>query len=134
MQVGQLNTPLDITFKANDQWGFLDNYRLAIAKCGGPFGVVESIPGISAGDYPPNAEANNCPGYRGTMELDKFGDVNAHAITYTPDATEGGWLKPTEDYSLFNVSLSAQKRETNGYNTGISGHYHQSHHFAIQKI
>jgi hypothetical protein len=134
MQVAQLNTPLDITFKANDQWGFLDNYRLAIGKCGGPFGVIESIPGISAGDYPPNAEANNCPGYRGTMELDKFGDVNAHAITYTPDATEDGWLKPTEDYSLFNVSLSAQKRETNGYNTGISGPYHHSHHFAIQKI
>ena len=24
MQVAQLNTPLDITFRANDQWGFLD--------------------------------------------------------------------------------------------------------------
>lgn len=134
MQPGQLNTPLDITFRANDQWGFLDNYRLGISKCGGDFGIAESLPGISSGDYPPNAEANNCPGYRGTMELDKFGDVNPHAITYTPTAAEGGWLKPTEDYSLFNVSLSAQKRETNGYNTGISGVYHASHTFAIQKI
>src|SRR6185436_9316470 len=47
-----LNTPLKLRFKANDEWGFLDNYAMSISKCGAAFAVVESIPGISSGSNP----------------------------------------------------------------------------------
>ncbi len=130
-----LNTPLNILFKANDKFGFLDHYDLGISKCGTTFGIAESIPGISSGSNPSNTDSNSCPGYKGTSELSKFGDNNSHAITYTPSAAEGGWLKADVGYSLFYVGLSAAKRQTNGYNSGLdSSSYSVAFTFAIQKI
>ncbi|MDQ3022449.1 MAG: hypothetical protein M3R36_18060 [Bacteroidota bacterium] len=96
--------------------------------------MVESIPGISSGSNPSNTDGNGCPGYKGTAELTKFGDYNSHAITYTPSAVEEGWLKSTEGYSLFFVHLKAAKRQTNGYNSGISSLYSSTFTFAIQKF
>jgi hypothetical protein len=130
-----LNTPLNITFKANDQWGFLDHYALSISKCGTPFAVDESIPGISAGSNPGNTDALGCPGYRGTAEIGKFGDLNSHLITYSPSPSPTKkWLEPAESYTLYYVDLVAQKRETNGYNSGLSGNYVNGAQFAVERL
>lgn len=134
MKASKMMEPLKIKFKANDKEGFQDYYSLAIAKCGGSFDVVESIPGISSGSNPSNTDANDCPGYKGTAEVTKFGDFDAHEITYTPAASEGGWLHGIESYSMFSVGLYAAKRQTNGYNGGISGTYQTGATFAIEKI
>jgi hypothetical protein len=135
MKDGSLNTPLRIKFKANDQWGFLDNYDLNISKCGAGFPVVESLPGISEGSNPGNTDGNNCPGYRGTAEMSKFGDLNSHEITYSPaPVPTKKWLESTESYTVYYVGLSAAKRETNGYNTGINGNYYTSTSFAVERI
>lgn len=120
MKDAYLNTPMHITFKANDQWGFLDHYDLSLNKCGSPFAVVESIPGISSGNNPGNTDAGGCPGYHGTAELSKFGDLNSHEITYSPDPVPTKkWLENGESYTVYFIGLSAAKRETNGYNSGI---------------
>jgi hypothetical protein len=130
-----LNTPLKLRFKANDEWGFLDNYAMSISKCGAAFAVVESIPGISSGSNPGNTDALGCPGYRGTAELSKFGDLNSHQITYSPSPVPTKkWLESGEGYTLYYVNLSANKRETNGYNSGISGTYINSASFAVERL
>jgi len=135
MKDAYLNTPMHIIFKANDQWGFLDNYDLDLTKCGADFDVVESIPGISEGSNPGNTDANNCPGYRGTAELSKFGDLNSHEITYSPSPVPTKkWLENAESYTVYFIGLSAVKRETNGYNTGYSGYYNVGTQIAVERI
>ena len=135
MKEASLNTPLNITFKANDQWGFLDHYALHISKCGTAFVVDESIPGISAGSSPGNTDTLGCPGYRGTAEIGKFGDLNSHDITYSPSPPPTKkWLELAEGYTLYYVDLVAQKRETNGYNSGLSGNYVNSAQFAVERL
>jgi hypothetical protein len=135
MTEASLNTPLKIVFKANDQWGFLDHYALGISKCGAGFAVVESIPGISSGSNPANTDANGCPGYTGTAEISKFGDLNSHQITYSPSPVPTKkWLEIGESYTVYYLGLTAVKRETNGYNSGLSGTYVASASFAVERI
>lgn len=135
MKEASLNTPLKLRFKANDEWGFLDRYALGITKCGADFDVVESIPGISSGSNPANTDANGCPGYRGTAELGKFGNLNSNQITYSPSpAPAKKWLEIGESYTVYYIDLSAAKRQTNGYNDGIDESYYNSTSFAVERI
>jgi len=135
MKDASLNAPLHLKFKANDQWGFLDNYDLDISKCGADFAVVESLPGISEGSNPGNTDGNNCPGYEGTAELGKFGNLNSNEITYSPDPVPTKkWLESGESYTVYYVGLTGAKRETNGYNTGINANYITSTAFAVERI
>jgi hypothetical protein len=119
-----LDTPLHITFKANDSMGFLENYSLGFSKCGSEFDVNELMggilkPGISSGTNPSAADIVAYIPYRGTAELSKFGDANAHTIEYTPKLPNTKWLNPGEYYTMLFVSLNASKRQTNGYNSGL---------------
>jgi hypothetical protein len=136
-----LNTPLKIIFKANDKWGFLDHYDLGISKCGAGFAVVESIPGISSGSNPGNTDGmifpdpTGCPGYTGTADISKFGNLNSNQITYSPaPVPTKKWLESTESYTVYYLGLTASKRETNGYNSGLSGTYVNSASFAVERI
>ncbi len=133
-----LNTPLNIKFKANDQWGFLDNYHLSLSNCGAAFPITESLPGISdgqnlcAGD---TYSAFACTGYTGTAEVGKFGDLNAHEITYSPaPVPTAKWLAPAQYFTMLTVGLTAVKRVTNGYNTGYSSTYETSATVAVERI
>jgi hypothetical protein len=144
MKEASLNTPLKIKFKANDQWGFLDHYALSITRCQGSIEVVEKYlgiqtapppPGKSSGSNPGNTDGNGCPGYLGTLEIAKFGDLDSHEITYSPKPVPTKkWLESTESYTVYYVDLKAQKRETNGYNSGLSGEYVNSAQFAVERI
>ena len=141
MKEAFLNTPLKIVFKANDQWGFLDYYELDITKCGAQFTVVESIPGISSGSNPANTDGmvfpdpGGCPGYTGTADMSKFGNLNSNQITYSPaPVPTKKWLELTESYTVYYLNLTARKRETNGYNSGLSGVYVNSTSFAVERI
>ena len=82
-----------------------------------------------------NTDANGCPGYRGTAELSKFGDLNSHQITYSPSPVPTKkWLETGESYTVYYLDLSASKRQTNGYNTGYDDHYITSTSFAVERI
>ena len=119
-----LNTPLQITFKANDSMGFIENYTLGFSKCGAEFAVDEQMsgipkPGISSGTNPSPVDLISYNPYRGTAELSKFGDANSHTIAYTPKLPNTKWLNTDEYYTMLFVSLNASKRQTNGYNSGL---------------
>lgn len=126
-----LNSPLNVTFKACETHPnsvFQDHYDLSIGKCGTSAGFeVKRLgslipePGILHGDNPNNNEANSCPGYRGTADASKFGDSNAHQITFVPlPVPAGKWLEPNESYATVSIGLSASKRTTNGYGAGAN--------------
>lgn len=119
-----LNSPLHITFKANDSMGFIERYTLGFSKCGAAFNVDEFMlgmlkPGISLGNNPTGGDTFSYDPYYGTAESDKFGDANSHTIEYIPGSPNTNWLNPAESFTLLYVSLNVSKRQTNGYNAGL---------------
>ncbi len=129
----QLNSPMKLSFKANDQEGFVDSYNLAMSRCPGPMLALQvNVPVPPLGDTPAGASslaqgnaAGNvhpaCTGYSGT--LDDFIDAGLIDVEFQPAASEGGWIKPGENFTALYFSLTARKRVTNGYNSGTSDHY-----------
>jgi len=141
MAATELNTPLSIQFKANDPYGFVNEYQLTFGKC--PSAIKLDIispslpenPNISGilvnGSKASNTDADSCPGYTGTIE--DFGTTGMVEILLQPDASEGGWLKATEEFGVFGYGLTASRRSTNGYNQGVEGTYQTSGAFYIIK-
>jgi hypothetical protein len=142
MAASELNTPLLIPFKANDPYGFVDTYRLTFSKC--PVGIIEldiispSLPenpntsgNLVIGVKAANTDLGNCPGYTGTIE--DFATTGLVTVKVKPTASESGWLKATEEFGVFTYGLTASRRATNGYNTGIDGLYQTSGAFYIIK-
>ncbi|HEY5810712.1 MAG TPA: hypothetical protein VIT67_22265, partial [Povalibacter sp.] len=79
-----------------------------------PSGATTLAQGSAAG----NTQAAGCPGYTGT--LNDFSDPGLITVEVQPAATEGGWIKAAEYFTVLSFGLSASKRVTNGYNTGLS--------------
>jgi len=50
-----------------------------------------------------------------------------------PSATEGGWLRATEEFAVLSFGLNAYMRRTNGYNSGHEGPYQNSASIYIQR-
>ena len=133
MTDAEMNTPLDITFIAQDNWGFLNGYELGISKCPAPIEVDITAPlsivgTVTDGDLKTGINAANidnmvlndnsgCPGYRGTP--DDFGTSGSVTVTLQPAATMGGWLRSGELFGVISIGLSVSIRKTNGYNSGI---------------
>lgn len=127
----QMNTPMQLQFRANDPYGFVDSYELTMGRCPAPMlalqvnspkppladtasGATTLAEGSAAG----NTQVAGCPGYTGT--LNDFSDIGLITVEVQPAATEGGWIKPAEYFTVLSFGLSASKRVTNGYNTGLS--------------
>ncbi len=144
MSEAYLNAPLNVTFQANDKWGFMDSYNLSFSKCNTPgftpivnypVSPASANPAILSGSNPFNSDGNGCPGYHGTGEMNRFGDYNPHQISFIPPSMPNGkWLTATESYTVLSVYLTANKRETNGYNTGITGTYQASGSVAVERL
>lgn len=133
MSDAEENTPLDIQFVAEDDWGFVDSYELSISKCPSPIEVDVTSPSVIAGTVtdgdlktgsnPLNVDGmvpndfSGCPGYTGTLA--DFGTNGLVTVTLQPAATMGGWLRTGEQFGVISVSLSASVRKTNGYNSGV---------------
>lgn len=123
----EMNMPLTVQFKAFDAWGFTDFYNLTIGKCPQAIEVDVSSPlsiagtksagVLASGSNANNTDANNCPGYYGT--LGDFGTNGFVTVTLQPSAAEGGWLRPGEQFAVLSFGLDAAIRRTNGYNSGI---------------
>jgi hypothetical protein len=139
----QENTPMELTFRANDPYGFVDYFTLTTGRCpGGTIGLdVEPNPPLSdlsagdtvlsAGSASANTHAAGCPGYTGTLQ--EFASGGLIAVALTPaDATEG-WIKTGEYYTVYSFALRARKRVTNGYNSGVSGEYQRNSSIALER-
>lgn len=140
-----MNTPLQFKFKAADNinhpsLGFVNDYKLTFGKCPSPMVLSVTAPVISTTNItdniivqspaPLDTESGNCPGYKGTSS-DFMADANGYiAATIQPQPGEG-WLSATETYGVFSLSLTANKRVTNGYNSGLEGTYVSNPSFSI---
>lgn len=123
----EMNMPLTVQFKAFDAFGFTDFYNLSIGKCPqqievdvtSPLSIAgtKSAGVLAAGSNASNTDANNCPGFYGT--LGDFGNSGFVTVTLQPSATEGGWLRSGEQFAVLSFGLDAAIRRTNGYNSGL---------------
>lgn len=140
----QMNTPLQLSFKANDEYGFVHSYDLTMGRCPSPMialRVISPNPPLSDtlsgtttlahGDAAGNVH-NSCHGYTGTYA--DFGDTGLITVTVQPALSEGGWIKPGEYFNVLSFVLTAYQRVTNGYNTGLSGQYYNSSSLYLERL
>jgi hypothetical protein len=137
----QMKTPLTFSFKANDPYGFVDNYVLSMGRCPGTtldlnaniegnFTIVggHTFPG---GTGPANVH-HACPGYNGT--LDDYSDPGLINVQVEPLAMGDGWIKAGEYFTIYSFALTASQRITNGYNTGLSGLYQSYSQILMERL
>lgn len=138
----QMNTPIQLAFKANDPEGFVHYFDLSMRRCPAPMisltvnqPIATTTPaGATPQPHPTTPSGrttlfngisasapNTCVGYTGT--LDEFYDSGFISVEIQPDPSEGGWIKPEEYFTKIHFYLQAVKRRTNGYNTGLSDEY-----------
>jgi len=138
----QMNTPIQLTFKANDPDGFVHSFALTMGRCPVPMialdvtqpNVFTTLSGettLFEGDASANVP-HTCDGYTGTIE--EFSDAGMITVEIQPAASEGGWIKPSEYFTSLSFYLLAYKRMTNGYNTGLSDDYWKHTHIYMERI
>ncbi|MBM3785180.1 MAG: hypothetical protein FJW30_12520 [Acidobacteria bacterium] len=143
LTAAQMNSPLQMSFKANDPFGFVDSYSLTMGRCPAPtlalrVNLPPSLPDTPAGAAvlaQGNAAANvhnACPGYTGTLA--DFGTAGTVPVEIQPALSEGGWLRTGEEFVVMSFSLSARMRVTNGYNSGLSGEYRQDGALYLERV
>lgn len=141
LTAAQMNTPMQLSFEANDPYGFVDKYELTVGRCPTPLLLHLNFPNpgdMLAGEtrlFHGEATTNvhdGCPGYGGTA--DDFASVGMIAVEIQPAASEGGWIKSTEYFTTLSFTLSAYKRVTNGYNSGLSGEYLASSNINLERL
>ncbi|XVJ66798.1 MAG: hypothetical protein HEQ40_11780 [Lacibacter sp.] len=140
MTAAQMNTPLQLKFKASDKWGFMNDYALTMSKCPSDVEVTVTSPvaitgnktgTIKIGNNPGNTDVGGCPGYTGTRG--DFGEPDFVTVEMQPSVAAGGWLQPAEEFAVISFNLTANMRRTNGYNSGLEGTYQGSSTFYIQR-
>jgi hypothetical protein len=137
----QLKTPIQFNFKANDPYGFVDNYALTMGRCPGTAlnltSNIESAFTLTGGHtFPggnkPSNVHNLCPGYTGTQEdYSNNGLIN---VQIQPPAIGEGWIKTDEYFTIYSFGLTANHRVTNGYNNGISGTYQSYGQIMMERL
>jgi hypothetical protein len=140
----QLNTVIELPFRANDPYGFVDSYTLAVHRCPAPMIALDmlqppSLPDtlagdtlLAAGDAALNLQTSGCPGYTGTLQ--DFSSSGMVPMQFKPALSEGGWIKSGEYYTVYDFSLKARLRITNGYNRGVSDLYEAYRRIAMERL
>ena len=128
-------------FKANDPYGFVDNYALSMGRCPGTSldltSNIEAAFTLTGGHTFPGGEnpANvhhGCPGYKGTT--DDFSNAGMVSVQIEPTLLGEGWIKTGEYFTVYSFGLTANQRVTNGYNGGISGTYQASSQILMERL
>lgn len=140
----QMNTPIQLSFKANDPDGFVHSFALTMGRCPTPMIALrvnqpnpplsDTLSGqttLSEGDASANVH-NTCIGYTGTIQ--EFSDAGMINIEIQPAVSEGGWIKAGEYFTSLTFYLRAYKRMTNGYNTGLSDDYEAHTQILMERI
>ena len=139
----QMNTPMKVVFKTNDPYGFVHEYTLHMGRC--PGGIIpldvepnppltDTIAGatiLAEGNASANTHGAGCPGYTGTIQ--DFSEPGLVTITLIPNNSGVGWIESGEYYTVYSFSLRARKRETNGYNHGVSDEYWRDRRISMER-
>lgn len=137
----QNNVPIKFSFMANDPDGFVNNYSLTTGRCPSPTLALQASPmadtaaGVTTLSQGVSTSVHNsCSGYTGTLA--EFSSAGLIATTLQPDTSAGevGWIKTGEYFTIYSFGLTAYKRVTNGYNTGLSGPYQSSAQILMEKL
>lgn len=149
----QMNTPIQLSFKANDPEGFVHSFDLSMRRCPTPM-IALTVNQPMAGSTPsgptpqphPTTPANRttlfsglstsvlntCNGYTGTIQ--EFSDAGMINVEIQPAVAEGGWIKTDEYFTSLSFYLRAYKRMTNGYNTGLSDDYEAHAQILMERL
>jgi hypothetical protein len=130
-EINQMRIPFKLPYLVvdSDLRGFVDYYKLSFSKCPTAASLSVTAPGPIIGDTTGIIDAgnmtdptdNDCGNFRGTPT--KFGNDNLVEAVVEP-IMGAEWLEPGVEYSVYSFTLEAQRRVTNGYNTGKSGTYY----------
>jgi len=55
-------------------------------------------------------------------------------VTLQPGIGETGWIKTGEYFVVYSFGLTAEKRVTNGYNSGLSGVYQSYGQIMMERL
>lgn len=136
----QLNVPMAFRFRANDPYGFIDSYTLSMGRCPSPTIALDVSPMpdtvagatiLSTGSASGNTHEAGCPGYTGTIH--EFSDADLINVSLQP-ALAAGWIQGEEYYTVYSFHLTANKRVTNGYNTGLDGPYDAYQSISLERL
>jgi hypothetical protein len=123
----QLNSPLEINFRSNQNEGFMNSYQLYMDKGAiGGFAIQSVVPPLPPpGWTPPPAKisdsySGNC-NFRGTSDEHLYDSVN-NVLTADVGPVSGAWLDPHQIFCAFSINLSSSVRVTDGQ--GIFGPYY----------
>jgi len=149
----QMNTPIQLSLRANDPEGFVHSFDLSMRRCPSPMiALTVNQPTVGATPSgptpqphpttPPNRTTlfngvstsvhNTCNGYTGTIQ--EFSDAGMINVEIQPAASEGGWIKTGEFFTSLSFYLRAYKRMTNGYNSGLSDDYEAHAQILMERI
>ena len=109
------NAPLEITFRSNQNEGFMDSYTLYMYKgAANPFAIERESGGQISGSY---VHGDNlvCNSFRGTLDDPTYGSPTPNTVTVDVQPSGGGnWLTETQTFCAFSINLSASVRITDG--------------------
>lgn len=139
---GDPRAPLTVTYKANEKFGFMNDYALSVRKGNTP--LFASIEGSAPPPPPivlgtPTATTHGaythgddlvCNQFFGTLEA--IGSFGLATVNVRPPAGVN-WLTETQPFCTFIVNLGCSKRATNGYNTAVDGFGPFQYLLGIQK-
>jgi hypothetical protein len=140
----QMNAPMHFGFQANDPYGFVHSFTLSMLRCPAPMLALQvnspnpplADTGSGAGILSQGSASGNsphgCPGYTGTQS--EFTDAGVITVNFQPAVSEGGWIKAAEYFTALYFQLTAYKRVTNGYNTGLSSQYTASTSIYLERL
>jgi len=116
----QLNSPLEVSFRSNQNEGFMNSYQLYMDKGATGFFAIQSVvpPLPPAGWTAPPAKisdsyASNCH-FRGTSDEHLYGASAPNVLTADVTPTSGAWLDPHQIFCAFSINLSSSVRVTDG--------------------
>lgn len=119
------NAPIEITFRSNENEGFMNSYQLSMDK--GAIGnfPIQSVMGSGqiSGSYTYGGDPFACTFFIGTENDPTYGSPTPSAVTADVQPVSGNWLADTETFCAFSINLSASVRITDGQS--VFGPYYQ---------
>lgn len=117
------NAPIEITFRSNQNKGFMDTYNLYMYKgAGNPWPIERVSGGQYTGSYV-HGDNLACTSFPGTLADPTYGSPTPGAVTVDVRPSGGtNWLTDAQTFCAFSVNLSGSVRVTDGQ--GVFGPYY----------
>src|SRR5262249_29686599 len=124
----QLNSPLEVSFRANQNEGFMNGYQLYMDKgATGGFAIQTVTPPLPPVGWtaPPAKIVDSYSGHRnlrGTSDEHLYGTPTPNVLTADVGPVSGAWLDPHQTFCAFSINLQSTVRVTDGQ--GVFGPFY----------